>query len=93
MGIYGLFTNVWSCDDFGTTKSDPDIYRMAADRIGVPVGEIRFVDDNYNADQTAKEAGMTVYGIFDESSREYEEQIRAVTDGYAYRFEELLTLL
>ena len=92
LGIYDLFTNVWSSDDFGTSKSDPDIYRMAAERMGLPVDKIRFVDDNYNADQTAKEAGMIVYGIFDESSREYEEQIRAVTDGYAYRFEELLTL-
>ena len=92
LGLYDLFTNVWSCDDFGTTKADPEIYRMAAERIGKPASEIRFVDDNYNADKTAKEAGMTVYGIFDESSRDYEEEIRAVTDGYAYLFEELLTL-
>ena len=90
LGIFELFSNVWSCEDFGTTKSNPDIYRMAARKIGKPVDEIIFVDDNYNADLTAKAAGMTVFGIYDESSAEYEEQIRAVTDGYARTFDELL---
>lgn len=90
LGIFELFSNVWSCEDFKTTKSNPDIYRMAAQRIGKPVEEIIFVDDNYNADRTAKAAGMVVYGIYDDSSAEYEEQIRAVTDGYARTFDELL---
>ena len=25
LGSYDLFTNVWSCDDFATTKANPDI--------------------------------------------------------------------
>ena len=41
-GLYDLFLNVWSCEDFGTTKADPAIYRMAAERIGKPVSEIIF---------------------------------------------------
>ena len=90
LGIYDLFTHVWSCEDFGTSKSDPAIYRMAADRLGVSVGEVIFVDDNLGADVTAKAAGMTVYGIYDESSAEYEEEIRRATDGYVRFFSELL---
>ena len=90
LGIYDLFTYVWSCEDFGTTKSDPDIYRMAAERLGVSVNEVIFVDDNYNADRTAMAAGMTVWGIYDDSSAEYEAQIRGVTDGYAQELSELL---
>ncbi len=30
IGIFDVFTNVWSCDDFGTTKADVEIYKMAA---------------------------------------------------------------
>ena len=90
LGIFDLFSNVWSCEDFKTTKSNPDIYRMAAKRIGKPVEEIIFVDDNYNADLTAKAAGMTVFGIYDESSKEYENEMRAVADGYVYAFSELI---
>ena len=28
LGLWDLFDNVWSCDDFNTTKSDPEIYKM-----------------------------------------------------------------
>lgn len=90
LGIFDLFDNVWSCNDFATTKADPAIYHMAADRLGVPASDVIFLDDNYNADQTAKAAGMRVYGVFDESSREYAAEIRAVTDRYIRDFSELL---
>ena len=92
LGLYDLFTYVWSCEDFGTTKSDPDIYRMAAQRLGVSAGDVIFVDDNLGADKTAKAAGMTVWGIYDASSAEYAEEIKRVTDGYAYEFSELLNI-
>ncbi len=90
LGIYDLFDNVWSCEDFGTGKSDPEIYRVAAARMGVPVTEVIFLDDNYNADKTAREAGCRVIGVFDESSREYEQDIRTITEAYIHDFSELL---
>lgn len=90
--LYDLFDNVWSCDDFGTTKADPDIYRMAAERMGVTVEEVLFLDDNLNADTTAKKAGMKVCGVYDESSRDYVEEMKQATDFYIYDFRELLTL-
>lgn len=89
LGIYDLFDNVWSCEDFGTTKSDPEIYRMAAERIGAPVSEILFLDDNFNADVTAKKAGMRVCGVYDASSAEYEAEMREVCDLYIKDFSEL----
>ena len=90
LGLFDLFDNVWSCNDFGTTKADPDIYRMAAARLGVAVEDVIFLDDNYNADRTAKAAGMRVFGVFDESSREYADEIRAITERYITDFSELL---
>ena len=90
IGIYDLFDNVWSCDDFGTTKADPEIYRTAAKRMGVSVNDVIFLDDNYNADKTAKEAGMTVYGVYDPSSEEFAEEIKSITDKYVVNFKELL---
>ena len=90
IGIFDMFDNVWSCEDFDTTKSDPEIYRMAAEKIGQPVEKIIFVDDNINAVKTAKLAGMISYGIYDDSSRDMVDEIRAAADGYAEKFEELL---
>ena len=93
LGIYDLFECVWSCDDFNTTKSNPEIYKMAAERLGKPVDEIMFLDDNYNADKTAKSAGMLVCGVYDDSSKDYVEEIKTVTDYYIFDFSELPGLL
>ena len=89
LGIYDLFDNVWSCDDFNTTKADPDIYVRAAEKMGVDVSKVLFLDDNYNADKTAKTAGMKVCGVYDESSKEYEAEIREICDFYIADFAEL----
>lgn len=90
LGLWELFTNVWSCDDFATTKADPEIYRMAAERMGASVSDVIFLDDNCNADKTAKRAGMRVYGVFDESSSGDADEIRAVTERYITDFIQLL---
>ena len=87
--IFDLFDNVWSCDDFATTKADPEIYKAAAKRLGEKVENVLFLDDNFNADKTAKEAGMKVCGVYDESSKEYVEEIKSIADFYIYDFSEL----
>lgn len=92
LGIYDLFTNVWSCDDFGTTKADPEIYKMAAEKIGEPVENVLFLDDNYNADKTAKSSGVKVCGVYDDSSKDYVDEIKQVCDYYIYDFSELMEL-
>ena len=92
LGIFDLFNNVWSCDDFATTKADPDIYKMAAERIGQRIENILFLDDNFNADKTAKAAGMKVCGVYDDSSKDYTDDIKSITDFYIYDFSELLKL-
>lgn len=90
LGLYEMFDNVWSCDDFGTTKADPEIYREAARRIGINANEVIFVDDNVNAVKTAKEGGMISYGIYDDSSRDFINQMKEVSDRYLKSFDELL---
>ena len=92
LGIYGLFNNVWSCDDFSTTKSNPEIYVKVAEKLGKPIDKILFLDDNYNADKTAKSAGMKVCGVYDKSSEEYTDEIKSVSDFYIYNFNELLDI-
>ena len=92
LGMWELFDNIWSCDDFHTTKADPNIYVMAAKRLGTTVENVLFLDDNLSADTTAKAAGMQVCGVYDDSSADYVAQIKAVADFYIYDFLELLDL-
>ena len=90
LGIFDLFDNVWSSDDFGTTKSNPEIYKMAAKKLGVSTDEVIFVDDNINAVKTAKAAGTVAYGIYDESSADSADEMKAVAVRYLKSFAELL---
>lgn len=90
LGLWEFFDNVWSCDDFGTTKADPNIYVMVAKKLGKRPQEILFLDDNINANKTAKIAGMLTCGVYDESSKDDIEQMKNVTDFYVYDFSELL---
>lgn len=92
LNLFDLFDNVWSCNDFNTTKADPEIYKMVAKKLGVNVNDILFLDDNLNADKTAKLAGAKVCGVYDESSKDYASQIKAVVDFYIYDFIELLDI-
>ena len=49
---------------------------MAAEKIGKPIGEILFLDDNYDADKTAKLSGIKVCGVYDLSSEDYINDIK-----------------
>ena len=92
LGMWELFDNIWSCDDFQTTKADPLIYVKVAEKLCTTVEKVLFLDDNLSADLTAKSAGMQVCGVYDESSKDYVKQMKAATDFYIYDFKELLDL-
>lgn len=93
LGIFDLFTNVWSCDDFGTTKADPEIYKLASAKMNAKLDEVLFLDDNLGADTTAKKAGMKVCGVFDPFSSEYVKEMKQVCDYYINDFSELIDIV
>lgn len=90
LGAYELFDNVWSCEDFGTTKADPDIYRQVAEKLDTGVDGYAFIDDNLNAVRTAKSAGVPSYGIYDKSGEDFADALREVADGYLLTLNDLL---
>ena len=82
LGVFDMFENVWSCDDFNTTKADPEIYHMVAEKLGVEISDIVFFDDNINAIQTAKTAGTYTVGIFDETGKGFIKEMKETADLY-----------
>ncbi len=92
LGIFGLFDNVWSCEDFALNKANPKIYHRAAEKMSVPVEDVLFLDDNPNADRAAREAGMKVCGVYDDFTAEFAEEMKRENDYYIEDFQELLAL-
>lgn len=89
-GISHLFEAVMSTDDLMMKKSDPEIYREVARRIGVATDEIEFYDDNNTALRTAKSVGFRVIGVYDPATEQYREEIESFADGYIVSFSEML---
>lgn len=89
-GVYDLFENVWSVDDFGLVKSNPEIYLRAAQRLGAQMDEITFFDDNIIALSTAKSAGLECVGVYDSTSDSNTGEIKKIVDRYISSFCELI---
>ena len=90
LGIFELFDFVWSSEDFGMTKAEVAIYYECAKKLETTVDKCIFLDDNYNAVETAKKSGMTVYGVYDKSSEDYIDDMIRISDKYIRDFKELL---
>ena len=90
LGIWELFDNVWSCDDIGADKGCPETFFKVAALLSRPIGEVIFLDDSPKALRTAKAAGITACGVYDESAAAYEAEMRSFCDRYIYSFKELL---
>ena len=88
--VYDLFENVWSIEAFGMSKADEAIYVEAARRLGVTPEECIMADDNLNVLKTAKKVGMATVGVYDESSKDVMEEMRAIADKYVMDFAELV---
>ncbi len=58
MGIHDLFDTVISSAVVGMAKPDHRIYRLAAERLGLPIQECLFVDDFDRNVDAAREVGM-----------------------------------
>ena len=89
LGILPLVDNAWSSDDFGMIKAKPEIYRAVAKRLDVSVEDCIFFDDNLGAITAARAAGMHTVGVYDESGKHAEEQMKQTAERYIYRFSEI----
>lgn len=81
LGRWECFQFVLSCMQCGS-KSSPQIYYQAAERMGTAPEQTLVFEDALHAAQTAKKAGFVVVGVFDPSSAADEQKMRAVCDFY-----------
>ncbi len=88
-GIWNYFqTAVTGCMQL-KGKPFPDIYLKAARDLEVDPSGCLVIEDTYSGVMAGKNAGMKVFGIYDEDSRPDWDRIGQVTDGMFHDFYEM----
>jgi len=86
-GIYDLFSVICNASEVGCGKSEPDIFLLTAQKLGVSPCDCVLFEDILPAVKSAKSIGMTVHGVYDKSSDADWEQIKKIADGAILDFQ------
>ena len=81
-GLWEQFDAICSVDDVGCGKESPEIFRYAANRLGIPLSRCVIFDDAYVALQSAKQTEAFVVGVYEKNSERFREKIRSAVDLY-----------
>lgn len=88
--IAKYFDRIFTCEEAGAGKTKPDIYLQAAEYLGTRPEETLVFEDVIHAVRTAKKAGFQVVGIYDEASKDDQEEIQREADCYCRDWRELM---
>lgn len=80
--ILELFDAVCSTDEVAHGKEYPDVFELAAGRIGVPPEMCIVFDDVLPAIKSAKQAHMMTCGVYDQYSERQRAEIEKLADCY-----------
>ena len=89
-GLADYFQDVIFAQELGLEKRDPEVYRIAALRLGAAPADCTLYEDAPANCTAAKEAGMAVVGVYDQYYAKYEPEMRQTCDQYIKSFTELL---
>ena len=89
-GVYRLFDCIVTTAEVRRTKGYPDIYLLAAKRLGADPNRCVVFEDIYLGAVGAKAAGMTCVGVREEHSRADWERLGEVADKVISDFREIL---
>lgn len=81
-GILELFETVCSADEVGCGKDSPQVFQLAARRLGVAPARCVVFDDVLTALRSAKQAGMQTCGVYEANSAKYRAEIERIADRY-----------
>ena len=79
--IMDLFEALVNCSMVGCSKERPDVYLLACDKMGLSMEDCVVFEDSSFAINTAKKAGFTVVGVYDESENANWDNICKITEG------------
>ncbi len=87
-GVLSCFGEIFTCNEVGHGKDEPDIFEAALRFLGTRREETLVFDDALYAVRTAKEAGFPVAAVYD-SHEKNQEGLRALADFYIEDFSQV----
>ena len=90
-GVLSCFGEIFTCNEVGHGKDEPDIFEEALRFLGTRREETLVFDDALYAVRTAKEAGFLVAAVYDSHERSQAE-VRARSDLYLEDLTQLVEL-
>ena len=88
LDIQDYFTYVTTCGDLHTSKREPFIFDECARQIGTAKEETVVFEDSLHSIVTAHDAGYPVIGVYDDSAKSEEQQIRPLSTQYLKNWKE-----
>jgi HAD superfamily hydrolase (TIGR01509 family) len=89
-GIYDYFDSITTTDEVSNGKNCPDVYLLAADKLGINPEHCLVFEDILPAVQGAKAANMKVIAVEDHECLDSKEELLQYADKYIHSFTELL---
>ena len=90
LGILSFFDAYTTLSEVTRSKRFPDIFLLSAKRLGVAPENCVVFDDVIDGLLGAKDAGMAIVGVYDETSVSQRTEIEANANRYIMNFGELL---
>ncbi len=87
LGVMDYFDGMITCEEAGAGKSDPRIFLMAAERMGLAPGEVYVFEDVIHAIRSANRGGFVSVGVYDAASDADNAAMRAESAIYIHSLE------
>lgn len=87
-GIFHYFDSIHTANEVEKGKPAPDIYLLVAKDLGVEPEQCLIFEDIVQGIMAGKNAGMTTCAVYDDYSKEDDENKRAVADFYITDYEQ-----
>lgn len=88
--LESCFDHIVFAEEIGLEKRDPRCFTRLCELIGARPEDCTFFDDSPANCATARAAGMTVIGVYDDFYAHRQEELKAACTRYVHSLEELL---
>lgn len=89
LGMRSYFSAFFTCAEVGQGKSEPLIYHLASEALGLEKDEIAIFEDALYAAHTAKNDGYFLVGVYDDSMKFRQEELKSIADIYVNSYDEV----